>query len=71
MQNELNILEAKLDQLVELTKRLRGENHQLRQELAEAQSHARHSDDKVSQAKIRLEQILAKLPEETIWAAIK
>lgn len=66
MQGELNILESKLAQLVELTRRMRAENHQLRQDLAEALSHARQSDDKINNAKSRLENILAKLPDETI-----
>ena len=66
MQGELNILENKLAQLVQLTKRMRAENHQLRQDLAEALSHARLSDDKINGAKSRLESILAKLPEEKI-----
>lgn len=66
MQGELNILENKLAQLVQLTKRMRAENHQLRQDLAEALSHARQSEDKINGAKSRLEQILAKLPDEKI-----
>jgi len=64
MQGELNILENKLAQLVELAKRMRAENHQLRQDLAEALNHARQSDDKIDSAKSRLESILAKLPDE-------
>jgi cell division septum initiation protein DivIVA len=64
MQGELNILENKLAQLVQLAKRMRAENHQLRQDLAEALSHARQSDDKINNAKSRLENILAKLPDE-------
>lgn len=64
MQGELNILENKLAQLVLLTKRMRAENHQLRQDLAEALSHARQSDDKINNAQSRLESILAKLPSE-------
>ena len=66
MQGDLNILENKLAQLVELTKRMRAENLQLRQNLAEALSHARQSDDKIINAKSRLENILAKLPEEKL-----
>jgi cell division protein ZapB len=66
MQGELNILESKLAQLVELTRRMRAENHQLRQDLAEALSHARQSDDKINNAKSRLESILAKLPDEKL-----
>jgi cell division protein ZapB len=64
MQGELNILENKLAQLVQLTKRMRAENHQLRQDLAEALSRARQSDDKIITATSRLENILAKLPDE-------
>ncbi len=64
MQGELNILEGKLAQLVQLTKRMRAENHQLRQDLAEALSRARLSEDKVNSATSRLEHILAKLPDE-------
>ena len=66
MQGELNLLENKLAQLVQLTKRMRAENHQLRQDLAEALSRARKSDDKINNAQARLEQILAKLPDEKI-----
>jgi cell division protein ZapB len=66
MQGELNTLENKLAQLVQLTKRMRAENHQLRQDLAEALSHARQSDDKLNIAKVRLENILAKLPDENL-----
>ena len=64
MQGELNLLENKLAQLVQLTKRMRAENHQLRQDLAEALSRARQSDDKINNATSRLEKILAKLPDE-------
>jgi len=66
MLGELNTLEVKLAQLVQLTKRMRAENHQLRQDLAEALSHARQSDDKLNSAKARLENILAKLPDEKL-----
>jgi len=66
MHGELNILENKLAQLVQLTKRIRAENHQLRQDLAEALSRVRQSDDKINTAKSRLENILAKLPDERI-----
>jgi cell division protein ZapB len=66
MQGELYLLENKLAQLVQLTQRMRDENHQLRQDLAEALSRARQSDDKINTAKSRLEIILAKLPDEKI-----
>lgn len=64
MQGELNILENKLAQLVQLTKLMRAENHRLRQDLAEALSRARQSDDKINSAKSRLEHILATIPDE-------
>jgi cell division protein ZapB len=64
MQGELNLLESKIGQLVQLTKRMRAENHQLRQDLAEALSHARQNDDKLNSAKSRLALILSKLPDE-------
>ncbi len=66
MQGELNLLENKLAQLVQLTKRMRAENHQLRQDLAEALSRARQGDDKINIAKSRLENILAKLPDDKL-----
>ena len=66
MQGELNLLENKLAQLVQLTKRMRAENHQLRQDLAEALSHARQNDDRINTAQTRLKLILAKLPDEKL-----
>lgn len=64
MQAELNALESKLAQLVQLTKRLREENHHLRQELAQALSQGRQCHDKIDSVKSRLERLLAQLPEE-------
>jgi hypothetical protein len=49
---------------VQLTKRLREENHHLRQELTQSLSHGRQCHDKIDVAKSRLEQLLAQLPEE-------
>ena len=65
MQVELDTLENKLGQLVQLTQRLRAENHRLRQELAQALSEGRQYHDQVDGARLRLEQLLTKLPEET------
>ena len=64
MQTELNVLESKLAQLVHLSQRLRTENHRLRQELAAALSHSRQSDDKIDNARARIERLLAQIPEE-------
>ncbi len=64
MQTELNLLESKLAQLVQLSQKLRTENHRLRQELAAALSHSRQSDDKIAGARERIERLLAQIPEE-------
>ena len=65
MQTELDALEGKLAQLVQLSQRLRAENHQLRQELATALSEGRQCNDKMENACKRLESLLAQLPEDT------
>jgi len=62
MQAEFDALEHKLNQLVQLSTRLRAENHKLRQELATALSRSRQCDEKISSAQSRLEHILASLP---------
>ena len=64
MHSELDALDHKLAQLVQLTQRLRAENLQLRQEVAAAVSHQRKSQDKVSEAAQRLEKLLSQLPED-------
>ncbi len=66
MQTELNVLESKLAQLVQLSQHLRNENHRLRQELATALSHGRQSDDKIESARARIEHLLAQIPEEEL-----
>lgn len=65
MQTELDALENKLAQLVQLTQRLRVENDHLRQELAHALSQGRQHQDKVDGAKSRIERLLSQLPEES------
>lgn len=65
MESELNALESKLAQLIQVSGKLRAENHQLRQELAHALSSNRQCGDKIETAKARLEKLLAALPEET------
>jgi cell division protein ZapB len=64
MQAELEALEQKLNQLVQLSQRLRAENHKLRQDLVTALSHKRQCDDKISTAQSRLERLLSILPED-------
>ena len=65
MHSELDVLDQKLAQLVQLTQRLRAENLQLRQEIAAAVSQQRKSQDKVNEVAQRLEKLLSQLPEET------
>ena len=64
MQAELDALENKLTQLIELSKHLREENNHLRQELAQARSQCRQCDDKIDRVKLRLEKLLAQSSEE-------
>ncbi len=64
MQTELDALENKLAQLVQLSQRLRAENHQLRQELATTLSQGRQYNDKMENARKRLERLLEQLPED-------
>ena len=64
MQVELDTLENKLAQLVQLTQRLRAENMRLRQELAQALSQGRLYHDQIENASSRLQQLLAQLPED-------
>ncbi|MEK7811477.1 MAG: hypothetical protein AAB278_06650 [Pseudomonadota bacterium] len=65
MQSELDALDQKLAQLVQLTQRLRAENLQLRQDVASALNGQRKGQDKIEQAAQRVEKLLAKLPAET------
>lgn len=64
MENELNALESKLAQLIQVSSQLRAENHQLRQELAQALSQNRLCNDKIDSAKARLEKLLPTFPED-------
>jgi cell division protein ZapB len=65
MEQELGTLENKLEQLIKVSRRLREENNNLRQELAHAVSMNRQYTDKLESAKARLEKLLLTLPEET------
>jgi cell division protein ZapB len=64
MEAELKSLEEKINQFVALCQRLRADNHQLRQQLASAQSENKHLADKVGDARSRLENLLMQIPEE-------
>ncbi len=64
VKNELDSLEQKLGQLVRLSQRLRSENQELRQALAEVESRNRQCNDKISAATSRLKHLLTNLPED-------
>jgi len=64
MEAELKSLEEKINQFVQLCRRLRSENIQLRQQLASATSENKHLSEKISTATIRLETLLTQLPED-------
>jgi cell division protein ZapB len=64
MHSELDVLDQKLAQLIQLTQRLRAENLQLRQEVAAAVSQQRKTQDKVNEATQRLEKLFSQLPED-------
>jgi len=63
MDNELKGLEQKLSQLVGFCKRLREENHTLRQQVVQEQNQNKHLNDKLEGAKQRLEDLLDQIPE--------
>ena len=60
---EFNALEAKVAQFVGLCERLRAENHELRQQLATAKNDARRLNERIEGAKVKLESLLARLPD--------
>jgi len=63
MDADLKALEEKIAQLVALCQSLRGENQDLRQEVAQIQDEARRLRDQMVQASVRLEAVIDKLPE--------
>ena len=63
MEAEFASLEAKVTQFVGLCERLRGENRELRRQLAEAQQESHRLNDRIDSAKAKLEQLIARLPD--------
>ena len=61
---ELNTLDDKLSQLVQLCHRLRNDNNELRQDLAAAQNQSKQLTDKIESARQRLESLLSRIPED-------
>jgi cell division protein ZapB len=64
MDAELKSLEDKINQFVALCQRLRTDNHELRQQIAAAQNDNKQLNDKIGDAKTRLESLLSQIPEE-------
>ena len=62
MDVELKSLEAKINQFVTLCQRLRSVNHELRQQLASAHNDNKQLNDKIGDAKTRLESLLSQIP---------
>lgn len=64
MDAELNSLDDKIAQLAKLCQKLRGDNTQLRQQVASIQSENKRLAEKLNAAKIRLEALLSQIPED-------
>lgn len=64
MEAELKSLEDKLTQFVELSQRLRADNHDLRQQLATAIHGNKQLEEKIQIATKRLETLLQQIPED-------
>ena len=64
MEADLKALEQKLSQFVELCKRLRVDNQELRQQLASAVNDNKQLSEKIGTATNRLENLLNQIPEE-------
>lgn len=63
MDAELNSLDEKIAQLAKLCQKLRGDNTQLRQELASAQTENKRLAEKVNTARTRIESLLNQIPD--------
>jgi cell division protein ZapB len=63
MDIELAALEEKIRQTTQLCRRLRDENRDLRQQLAELESDRKRLSEKINGARDRLEGLLQRIPE--------
>lgn len=63
METELSSLEDKIRQAAQLCQRLREENVELRQRMAQLANDNKRLAEKVTGAKERLEQLLSRIPE--------
>jgi cell division protein ZapB len=64
MEKEFQDFESKLNHFVQLFQRLRLENNELRQQLAVKTDETRRLEEKLDQARGRVEGLLKQLPEE-------
>lgn len=64
MEKEFQDFESKLSHFVSLFQRLRSENNELRQQLAAKTDEMRRLEEKLDQARQRVEGLLKQLPEE-------
>lgn len=64
MEREFQDFESKLNHFVQLFQRLRLENNELRQQLAAKTDETRRLEEKLDQARDRVEGLLKQLPEE-------
>ena len=64
MEADLTALEQKLTQFVELCRKLRTDNQELRQQLASVMSDNKQLTEKIGTATNRLENLLNQIPEE-------
>ena len=63
MEAELTALDDKINQLVQLTQKLRKDNSELRQNLASIENENKRMSVKVNAAKARLEALLSQIPD--------
>lgn len=64
MQADLDALEQKIQEFVQLNQKLRRENSALRQELAEALSDKRKLTERMDGARRRVETLIRQIPED-------
>jgi chromosome segregation ATPase len=64
MNSELEALEGKIDQVVELVGQLRAENEVLKNQIAAAEIERLHLRQTMTTARERLEGLMEKLPED-------
>ena len=63
MESDLNALEDRIREAVDLCKRLRSENIEMRQRVVQLESENRRLRDKVSDAIERIDTLIGKIPE--------